>query len=186
MAAGLFSSIASGMGGAGPKYRGYKPSKGRLGRYEAGIEKDIQGLEGERPYQDPSLGYAPEVEAKAKGLSQGDVTAERQNLADAYSRGGRYGLGSREYLSAEAGRGRSAREYGQRTGAGIAVRSADVARSDWARRHGARSGAYETGANLYNATASGEYRANVARHAQKKQRYQVAGSVLDMASIGAI
>lgn len=178
----VFSSIMGGMGGAGPKYRGFKPKKGNLREYEAKTRSDVDTLySGKNPYEsDPSLGYSQRTQQEAIGLGEGSRTAEKQNLYDAYVGNKGYGEKSREFLSAQSGVDRSQREDSERMRAGIRVASADKAREDFFRRHGATAGAYDQGAGLYNAYAANKYGADVARHEQKQNRYRAVGGLMDM------
>ena len=184
---GVFSSIAGGMGGAGPKYRGFKPQKGNLRAYEAKQREQIEGLDQPNPYEnDPSLGYSPGTIQKAIGLGEGSRTAEKQNVYDAYARNKGYGPQSREFLSQQAGTERGQREDVERMRAGMQVSSADKAREDWRQKYGATSGAYGQGSDLYNSYAMAKYGADVARHQQKQNRYAAVGTMADMAMMGGI
>jgi hypothetical protein len=178
--------ITGAFGGSGPKYRGYRPQKSNLQFYESRQKQDIEGLYGEDPYGQPGLGYSDATLQKIKGLQAGDLTAEKQKLYDLYAgKKGAYGARSAEYAGAQAGMARGQRESGMRQATEIGVRGEDVARQDWQRRHGALTGAYQTGTDLYNAYAQNKYQADLNRFQEKKNRYaavgMAAGGAMDFA-----
>lgn len=195
----MLDQITGAMGGAGPKYRGFQPGKGNIGRYEKYQMEDVNRLHGFEttgkgkrgkaitgdPFTGPGLGYNQATLEMQAGLSEGGRTASRQQLFDAYKQSP-YGTRGREFMTAQEGLERGMAEDQGRTAAGIAVANEGQKRSDLYTRLGMTGEAYGQGAQLYNQNAQAEYQANMARFQEKKNRYAAVGKAGDMLLMGGI
>lgn len=176
----MLGQITGALGGSGPKYRGYKPQKGYLREYESLQRADVKKLQGPDAYKGAGLGYSSDIMQLQKGLSEGDRSAEKQRLYDAYA-GSPYGTRGRAYLSAQQGVERGQREEGERIAAGITVADEAQRREDMRYRMGATGEAYGQGTDLYNAYAQNRYQADQARFQEKKNRYAAIGNLAGLA-----
>ncbi len=169
--------LTGSMGGAGPTYRGYRVKKGDINEASRFAQSDLRSLYGDEPYDQPGLGYSPETMQSMDALSEGDVTAERQNLFDQYG-GSAYGTRGREYLSAEAGRERSVRGERQRGALSLAVANEMQKRQDLGTRMNAARGYRSELVGDFNDYATNRYGSDMSRFKNKKQRWSAAGEFI--------
>ena len=152
--------------GMGPKLKGYEPNKKNLRYYEGQQRKGIQSLYGGRPYESPELGFSKQqMEGRfgARGAEFASARAgEEQTISNAFSRfGGRHLAGTEWRARQRARQNDLARRSGQRRSMMLA--DAGQRREDWGRRHGATTGAYNTGVGMFNVAKRMAYGADLQR-----------------------
>lgn len=183
-AEGLGSAFGA-MGGAGPTYRGYRVKKGDVNQATNFANKDLRRLYGEGdagepladPWEGPGLGYSPEALDRMDALSEGDRTAEMQDLHDSYARSP-YGTRGREYLSARAGVGRAQAHDMARGATSLAVANEEQKRRDLHGRLDAARGYRGELVGDYNDYATRRYGSDLNRFNNRKQRYAAVGELI--------
>ncbi len=172
------ADVTGAFGGAGPKYRGYRPKKGNVRAYEQHQRGDIEQLYSDEPFEGPGLGFSPDVLQMAAGLSEGDRIAEEQEQYEDYAQSP-YGVRGADFLARKEGLRRDQTRRRELVKADIAVRNEGQKREDLYRRLGATGSAYQQGADLFNQFAERDYAADMARFQQKKNRYRAVGELAD-------
>jgi len=169
-----------------PKYKGFVPSKANLKYYEARQRQDVESLYGEKPYEQPGLGFTPqEMEARLGARSDEFAAAragEEQTIANRFRAAGSAGTLSGAYYRAmqrartsDIGRRTETRRENILTGAG-------QKREDLRYRLGATGSVLGQGTSLLDRYASAE----MERARAKADFYNKIGSAALMGAAGGV
>jgi len=146
---------------AANRYKPYKPDRPNLKWYEGKQRSEIGRLYEDRPYDQPGLGFSPEVmgarASVGRDLSRGARIAAKQRTMDRFVRPGGLGTKSGEFEKAmqmqDTASIQSAGEIKRRN----LIANAAIKRRDLSYRLGQVTGAYQYGVNTLNRAEQNKY-----------------------------